>query len=189
MDNIITEAFIGLDVSKDNYAVAVADNGRLGEVRDLGFIASTEVAVQRLVKKLSGRYEQLFFCYEAGPTGYSLYRQLVQLGHSCIVVAPSMTPVRSGDRIKTDRRDAVRLARLLRAGELTEIWVPGEVHEAMRDLVRARQSTVEDLRRKRQMIFSLMLKPGSVTKNFFAAIFLFPGFSLSGLAAIFAGLE
>lgn len=67
MDKVITEAFIGLDVSKDNYAVAIADNGRLGEVRDLGFIASTEVAVRRLVKKLSSRYEHLFFCYEAGP--------------------------------------------------------------------------------------------------------------------------
>lgn len=158
MDKVITEAFVGLDVSKDNYAVAIADTGRLGEVRSYGLIASTDIAIHQLVVKLSKKYSQLTFCYEAGPTGYGLYRQLTKMGQTCIVIAPSMTPTRPGDRIKTDRRDAIRLAQLLRAGELTEIWVPDEIHEAMRDLVRARLSAVEDLRRKRQMITSFLLK-------------------------------
>src|SRR3712207_1861005 len=95
-----------------------------------------------------------------GPTGYGLYRQIAALGHACTVVAPSLIPRRPGDRVKTNRRDAVSLARLLRAGELTAVWVPDEAHEAMRDLVRARETAVEDLRRKRQAITSLLLKHG-----------------------------
>ncbi len=160
MKERVKEVFVGIDVAKAGHAIAIAECGRSGEVRSFGTITATPEAVRRLVKKLSKTYERIHFCYEAGPTGYGLYRQLMELGHSCIVVAPSLTPVRPGDRIKTDRRDAVRLARLLRAGELTAIWVPDVTHEAMRDLVRARQSAVEDLRCKRQMISSLMLKHG-----------------------------
>jgi len=155
-------AFVGLDVSKAHHAVAIADAGRNGEVRRLGNIPATLDGVRRLVRRLEKRHDELHFCYEAGPTGYGLYRQLTGMGHACMVVAPSMTPVRPGDRIKTDQRDAVRLARLFRAGELTSVWVPDDIHEAMRDLVRSRQSAVEDLRRKRQMINSLMLKHGRV---------------------------
>src|ERR1700744_3629674 len=99
---------------------------------------------------------------EAGPTGYGLYRQLIKLGHQCSVVTPSLIPRRPGDRVKTNRRDALQLARLLRAGELTAIWVPDEAHEAMRDLVRLRDTAVEDLRRKRQMISSMMLRHGRI---------------------------
>lgn len=91
------------------------------------------------MRKLAGKYQRLTFCYEAGPTGY---RQIKSLGHECLVVAPSLIPKRPGDRVKTNRRDAVSLARLLRAGELTAVWVPERSHEAMRDLTRAREAAV-----------------------------------------------
>ena len=133
-----TEAFVAFDTSKLRNAVAVAEAGRAGEMRFVGEIDNTGVATAKLVKKLAARYERLTFCYEAGPTGYGLYRQIKSLGHECIVVAPSLIPRKPGDRVKTNRRDAVSLARLLRAGELTAVWVPDEGHEAMRDLVRAR---------------------------------------------------
>jgi transposase len=98
----------------------------------------------RLIRKLAGKYDKLHFCYEAGPTGYGLYRLIVALGHECIVVAPSLIPRRSGERVKTNRRDARSLAALLRAGELTAVWVPDETHEAVRDLVHTRATAVED---------------------------------------------
>jgi transposase len=100
----------------------------------------------------------LHFCYEAGPTGYGLYRQILALGHVCTVVAPSLIPRRPGDRVKTNRRDAQTLARLLRAGELTAVWVPDETHEAVRDLVRTRAAAVEDYRRKRQHVSAFLLR-------------------------------
>ncbi len=138
----------------------MADDGRHGEVRYLGEIGSDTESVRRLVAKLEKRDARLHFCYEAGPTGYGLHRQLTTLGHLCTVVAPSLIPRKPGDRVKTNRRDALQLARLLRAGELTAVWVPDEAHEAMRDLVRARDGAVDDLRRKRQSISSLMLRQG-----------------------------
>jgi transposase len=157
-----TEVFIGLDVAKARHAVAVAEEGRNGEVRYLGEIDAEAESVRRLAAKLAKRHGKLHFCYEAGPTGYGLYRQLTQLGHRCSVIAPSLIPRRPGDRIKTNRRDAQQLARLLRAGELTEVWVPDEAHEAMRDLVRVRDAAVADLRRKRQTISSMMLRLGRI---------------------------
>jgi transposase len=99
---------------------------------------------------------------EAGPTGYGLYRQIVELGHRCDVVAPSLIPKRPGERVKTNRRDAICLARLLRADELKGIWVPDAVHEAVRDLVRVRAAASEDLRKKRQMLLSFLLRHGRV---------------------------
>src|SRR5216683_7024679 len=114
-----SEAFIGFDTSKLRHAVAIADNGRTGEVRFLGEIENTAAATAKLVRKLAAKYERLTFCYEAGPTGYELYRQIKSLGQECLVVAPSLIPKKPGDRVKTNRRDAVSLARLLRAGELT----------------------------------------------------------------------
>lgn len=156
------EVFVGLDVAKARHAVAVAEDGRRGEVRYLGEIGSDAESVRRLVAKLEKRHGRLHFCYEAGPTGYGLYRQLTTLGHQCTVVAPSLIPRKPGDRIKTNRRDAQQLARLLRAGELTAVWVPDEAHEAMRDLVRSRDTAVGDLRRKRQAITSMMLRQGRV---------------------------
>ena len=150
----------GLDVAKARHAVAVAEEGRQGEVRYWGEIDADPESVRRLVSKLEKRNVRLHFCYEAGPTGYGLYRQLTKLGHSCSVVAPSLIPRKPGDRVKTNRRDALQLARLLRADELTAVWVPDEAHEAMRDLVRARQVAVEDIRCKRQAISSMMLRQG-----------------------------
>ena len=154
--------FVGIDAAKAKHAVAVAEPGRNGEVRYLGEIDASPEAVRKLLARLAARHGGLHVCYEAGPTGYGLYRQVTALGHQCTVVAPSLIPRKPGDRVKTNRRDAVQLARLLRAGELTAVWVPDEAHEAMRDLVRAREATVEDLRRKRQAISSMLLKHGRV---------------------------
>src|SRR5215213_1476927 len=138
-------AYVGFDTSKTKHAVAVAEGGREGEVRYLGEIEAAPAAVERLLGKLAGKYKTLHVCYEAGPTGYGLYRHIRALGHACDVIAPSLVPKRPGDHVKTNRRDAVTLARLLRAGELTAIWVPDEVHEAVRDLVRAREAAAQDL--------------------------------------------
>lgn len=157
-----SEVFIAFDVAKTKHAVAIADGGRGGEVRFFGNISSAPAAVERLVRKLAGRYGKLHFCYEAGPTGYGLYRQIEALGHACLVVAPALIPKRPGERVKTNRRDAVTLARLHRAGELTGVWVPDAVHEAVRDLVRARAAAVDDLRRKRQQLLSFLLRHGRV---------------------------
>jgi len=155
-----SEAFIGIDTSKSGNAVAIAEGGRGGEVRYLGEFPATEAGTHKLVGKFAAKYNKLTFCYEAGPTGYGLYRVIKSLGHECIVVAPSLTPRKPGERVKTNRRDAVSLARLSRAGELTAVWVPDERHEAMRDLSRARQAAKKDLQGKRQQISSLMLRLG-----------------------------
>jgi transposase len=153
-----TEVFVGIDTSKLRNAVAIAEEGRQGEIRYLGEIDNTKEAIRKLVAKLLRRYGKLNFCYEAGPTGYGLHRWLTELGQSNIVVAPSLIPKRPGDRVKTNRRDAQSLARLLRAGELTAVWVPDEAHEAMRDLVRVRDAAVKDLRAKRQQLSSFLLR-------------------------------
>src|SRR5262245_63280265 len=100
------------------------------------------------------------FCYEAGPTGYELYRQIKNFGHECIVAAPSKIPKKPGDRVKTNRRDAMSLAKSLRSNELTAVWVPDRHHEAMRDLVRAREAAMLDLRSKRQQVSALLLLQG-----------------------------
>ena len=157
-----SEAFVAFDVAKTKHAVAIAEGGRGGEVRFLGEVANTPAAVERLIRKLAGRYGKLHVCYEAGPTGYGLYRQIRALGHDCLVVAPALIPKRPGERVKTNRRDAVTLARLHRAGELTGVWVPDAVHEAVRDLVRAREAAADDLRRKRQQLLSFLLRHGRI---------------------------
>jgi transposase len=154
------EAFVAFDTSKLRNAVAIADGGRGGEVRYLGEIENCDVATAKLVRKLAAKYQRLTFCYEAGPTGYGLHRQIKSLGHACIVVAPSLIPKRPGDKVKTNRRDAMSLAKLLRAGELTPVWVPDPRHEAMRDLTRARDSAVMDLRSKRQQVSAFLLRQG-----------------------------
>src|SRR6266704_5025914 len=159
MDNH-SEAFVAFDSSKLRNAVAIADGGRGGEIRFLGEIENTEAATAKLVRKLAGKYQRLTFCYEAGPTGYGLYRQIKSLGHACLVVAPSLIPKRPGDRVKTNRRDALNLAKLLRADELTAVWVPDGAHEAMRDLTRARETAMLDLRTKRQHISAFLLRLG-----------------------------
>ena len=111
--------FVGLDTSKNKISVALAEDGRRGEVRFFGDIDNNPDAVKRLVSKLIGKYQQLLFCYEAGPTGYGLHRQITALGHDCSVIAPSLIPKRPGEHVKTNHRDAVALARLHRAGEFS----------------------------------------------------------------------
>src|SRR5215212_2417988 len=113
-----SEAFVGLDTSKLRNAVAIAEGGRDGEVRFYGEIENTPAATAKLVRKLAAKYERLTFCYEAGPTGYGTYRQIKGLGFECVVAAPSLIPKRPGDKVKTNRRDALSLAKLLRADEL-----------------------------------------------------------------------
>lgn len=149
--------FVGLDVHRDTIAVAVAeaDTGP----RALGVIPNDAEALRKLVKRL-GRAETLHACYEAGPCGYGIQRQLTALGVRCDVVAPTLIPIRPGDRVKTDRRDAEKLARLLRSGDLTAVWVPDVPHEAFRDLVRSREAAQEDLRRARQRLGKLLLRHG-----------------------------
>ncbi len=154
--------FIGLDVHKATISVAVAQEGRGGEVRHWGTVPHRPDHIRKLVVKLAAGGGRLHFCYEAGPCGYGLYRQLVEMGHECIVVAPSLIPVKAGDRVKTDRRDAVMLAKLHRAGELTAVWVPDAAHEAMRDLVRARATAVRVVGKARQHLQGFLLRHGRI---------------------------
>ena len=155
-----SEVFVGIDTSKLKNAVAIAEAGRDGEVRYLGEFDTSDAATRKLVAKLAAKHAKVTFCYEAGPTGYGLYRLIKSLGHDCDVVAPSLIPKKPGDHVKTNRRDAEGLARLLRAGELTAVWVPDERHEAIRDLSRAREAAMDDLKRKRQQVSSLLLRLG-----------------------------
>src|ERR1700756_1888057 len=149
--------FLGLDVHAETITVAIAEPD--GEVRSLGTIPNREESVRKLVKKL-GPAEQLRACYEAGPTGYVLYWQLTGLGVQCEVVAPSLVPVKAGDRVKTDRRDATKLARSYRAGDLTAVWVPDADHEALRDLVRTREDARQDQQRARHRLGKFLLRHG-----------------------------
>jgi transposase len=150
-----------MDVHKATISVSVAEAGA-GEVRHLGEIEATPEAVAKLVKRLHKDGGKLLFCYEAGPCGYGLYRQLRVLGESCRVVAPSMIPKKAGDRVKTDRRDSLNLTRLLRSNDLTAVWVPAEPQEALRDLTRAREDQVGMLHRAKQHLQALLLRHGKV---------------------------
>jgi transposase len=149
--------FVGLDVHAETIAVAVAESA--GEVRSLGTIPNRPESVRKMIGKL-GPVRNLKCCYEAGPTGYVLYWQLTQMGVACEVIAPSLVPVKSGDRVKTDRRDAEKLARCYRAGELTAVWVPDAAHEALRDLVRAREAAKKDQLRHRRRLGKFLLRHG-----------------------------
>ena len=155
-----SEVYVAFDTAKLKHAVAIAEGGRGGEIRFVGEVENRPATIERLIKKLAGRHKKLQVCFEAGPTGYGLYRQMQALGHDCLVVAPALIPKRSGERVKTNRRDALTLARLFRAGELSGVWVPDEVHEAVRDLVRGRTTAAEDVRRKRQQLLSFLLRHG-----------------------------
>lgn len=150
--------FVGLDVHAETVAVAVAEPDR-GEVRALGVIPNRPESIRKLLRTL-GPAEHLRACYEAGPTGYALYWQLTALGVRCEVVAPTLVPVKAGDRVKTDRRDALKLARSYRAGDLTPVWVPDAAHEALRDLVRAREAAKKDQLRARHRLSKFLLRQG-----------------------------
>jgi transposase len=149
--------FLGLDVHAQTIAVAIAEPD--GTVRSLGTIANRAESIRKMVKKL-GPVVQLKACYEAGPTGYVLYWQLAELGVQCEVIAPTLVPMKAGDRVKTDRRDAERLARSYRSGDLTPVWVPDEGSEALRDLVRARESAKQDQLRARHRLSKFLLRSG-----------------------------
>lgn len=155
MDNI---TFVGLDVHKATVCAAVAESGRDGEVRQIGVFENRPDVLKKMVTRLCKNGRRLSFCYEAGPCGYGLQRLLRGAGHECVVVAPSLIPIKAGDRVKTDRRDAMMLAKLHRAGELTAIWVPDQAHEAMRDLVRARATAVRVLGKARQHLQGFLLR-------------------------------
>lgn len=116
-----SEVYVAFDTAKLKHAVALAEGGRGGEIRFVSEIENRPVTIERLIKKLGCRYKKLQVCFEAGPTGYGLYRQMQALGPDCLVVAPALIPRRSGERVKTNRRDALTLARLFRAGELSRV--------------------------------------------------------------------
>jgi len=149
--------YVGLDVHKESIEIALAPCEG-GEVRHYGRIAGDLAAVDKVVSRLSKAHSTLKFVYEAGPCGYALHRHLTRKGYACAVVAPSMIPKCSGDRIKTDRRDAIMLARLHRAGELTAVFVPNAEDEAVRDLTRSREDAVANHRRSRQQLGALLLR-------------------------------
>mgnify|MGYP002632414984 CR=1 FL=1 len=150
---------VGLDVHKETIAVSIAEAGG-GEVRYFGEIANTPEAVFKLARQLKKGDARLSFCYEAGACGYGVYRQLRELKHECMVVAPSLIPKKAGDRVKTDRRDSLSLARLHRAHELTAVWVPDGAQEALRDLTRAREDMKHLQRQSKQRLLGFLLRHG-----------------------------
>ena len=150
--------FVGLDAHAATLAVAVADED--GSVTQHGTIVNDATAVRKLIGQLAAPGTRLKVAYEAGPTGYALHRQLTGLGIECTVAAPSLIPRRPGDRVKTDSRDAITLARLLRSGDLTAVWVPDEAHEALRNLVRARADAKADELRARHRLSKFLLRHG-----------------------------
>jgi transposase len=154
--------YVGLDVHKNSITVAIADEGRSQEVRSYGKIQNNAVAIEKVTRKLVSDGSKLSFVYEAGPCGYTLYRYLTGKGYECMVAAPSLIPQKSGCRIKTDSRDAIDLARLHRAGELTAVYVPHPEDEAIRDLTRAREDAKSAAKKAKQQLGAFLLRHGHV---------------------------
>lgn len=156
------DVYVGLDVHKATVAVAIAPGARSSEIRYYGSVPHRPGTMADLARKLAGKHpgRRLTFCYEAGACGYGLARELTEAGHECLVVAPSLIPSRPGDHIKTDKRDATTLAKMHRAGELTSVWVPDTQHEAVRDLVRARETAMYWRNKARQALSSFLLRQG-----------------------------
>jgi transposase len=150
--------YVGLDVHKDTIAVAYAPEDRGAEVVSLGMIGTRQSDIDKLIRKLQSKGAALIFVYEAGPCGYWLYRYLASKGFSCSVIAPSLIPRKAGDRVKTDRRDALTLARLMRSGDLTSIYVPAVEDEAIRDVSRGREDAVRDLKRSKVRLKAFLLR-------------------------------
>jgi transposase len=153
--------YIGMDVHKESIAVAYVAKDHNAEVLYLGSIGTRQGDLDQLVRQLQSKAKHLVFVYEAGPCGYWLYRYLTNKGHACWVVAPSLIPKKAGDRVKTDRRDAVPLARLMRSGDLTRVYVPTVEDEAIRDLTRAREDALRDLKAAKFRLKACLLRHDS----------------------------
>ena len=154
----LSTLFVGLDVHKDSIAVAYAPDERGAEVIFLGPIDTRQCDIDRLIRQLHSKASRLLFVYEAGPCGYWVYRYLQKKGEDCMVVAPSLIPRKPGDRVKTDRRDAVQLARLMRSGDLNPVYVPSLEDESIRDLCRAREDLMGDLKAAKHRLKSFLLR-------------------------------
>src|SRR5213593_218059 len=150
--------YVGLDVHKESIAVAYVAQAHGAEVVSLGTIGARQCDIDKLLRQLQSKGQQLVFVYEAGPCGYWLYRYLMKKGYVCWVVAPSLIPKKTGDRVKTDRRDAMQLARLMRSGDLTPVYVPAVDDEAIRDLSRAREDTLRDLKAAKLRLKAFLLR-------------------------------
>src|SRR5215475_10039615 len=150
--------YVGMDVHKESIAVAYVAQAFGAEVVSLGTVGPRQCDIDKLIRQLQSKSKQLVFVYEAGPCGYGLYRYLTKKGHGCWVVAPSLIPKKTGDRVKTDRRDALQLARLMRSGDLTPVYVPAVQDEAIRDLSRAREDTLHDLKTAKFRLKAFLLR-------------------------------
>jgi transposase len=150
--------YVGLDVHKDSIAVAYVVQDHGAEVVSLGNIGTRQCDIEHLIRRLQSKSPHLVFVYEAGPCGYGLYRYLTHKGHVCWVVAPSLIPKKPGDRVKTNRRDAIKLARLMRSGDLTPVYVPTVDDEAIRDLCRAREDAIRDLKTAKFRLKAFLLR-------------------------------
>jgi transposase len=153
-----TTIFVGLDQHKDSIAVAYASDDRLAEPVYLGPIGTRQCDIEKLVRSLQSKARNLVFAYEAGPCGYGLYRYLAKKGFTCSVVAPALIPRKAGDRVKNDRRDAIQIARMLRSGDLSPVYVPQVEDEAIRDLCRAREDSMKDARSAKLRLKSFLLR-------------------------------
>jgi len=150
--------YVGMDVHKESIAVAYVGQDHGAEVISLGTVGTRQCDIDKLIRQLQSKSKPLVFVYEAGPCGYWLSRYLTKKGYVCWVVAPSLIPKKAGDRVKTDRRDAMQLARLMRSGDLTPVYVPAVDDEAIRDLSRAREETLRDLKTAKLRLKAFLLR-------------------------------